>query len=81
MTELHAVGIATVFTTDTHFKVGFGDTAAFGSGLDQLTDTILVDGLETDRRAGSSGRDTSAESADIVAAETKAHLGEVVGTG
>ncbi len=79
MTELYTFRVATMFTADTHFQVGFGNTSSFSTGFDQLTDTFLVNGLERIIGQNFQIKVFWQEATDIIPAEAKAHLCEVVG--
>ena len=78
--EVNRSWIATLLTANTNLKVGTGCTATVNRELDELANTVLVDGLEWVSSKQSVVEVVVHESADIVAAETKGHLGKVVGS-
>ena len=80
MAERDGLGFAAVFTADTQSDIFAGGTAFFDSDADEFTDTLGIKHLEGIVVVNAPFDIVAEEFSGIVAGETAAHLGQVIGT-
>ena len=78
-TEVHRSWVTALFTTDTDLEVAVGLTTPLHTGLDQLANALLINGLERICCEDTLVEVVLQEAADVITAEAEGHLRQVVG--